>query len=303
MSHKLYFRNAYVFLVGLIISPVIFSKYLFDTLAARQLINVYVYFFSHSYYFAKLYKLPNIIYPKGINDRVQKSKLLESEVDFVNLSDKLYLKDHVLKKLGKPLFPKTVKIFSSKKDFENYSVEQKVVLKTNNDSGGIRILQKGHTLSKDDFDLFMDAGRSNFGIITGEWAYRSISPKIFIEEYLDFEDGDVPDDYKFYCRNGSVRFCHYLCDRFDNPSEQVIDINGDDIGVPLYPLFAYGSKFTKPENWDQMLSVASKLSEGLDFVRVDLYSDRKDVYVGELTFWPQAGTYRGPGQLYYERYL
>jgi hypothetical protein len=32
-----------------------------------------------------------------------------------------------------------------------------------------------------------------------------------------------------------------------------------------------------------MLTVASKLSEGFGFIRIDLYSDGKEVLVGEIT--------------------
>ena len=48
----------------------------------------------------------------------------------------------------------------------------------------------------------------------------------------------------------------------------------------------------RPANLDEMIRVARKLSEEFDFVRVDLYSVHDDVFFGELTHYPAAGTGR-----------
>ena len=38
-----------------------------------------------------------------------------------------------------------------------------------------------------------------------------------------------------------------------------------------------------------MLNVADVLSKDFEFLRVDLYTDNKHIYVGELTNWPENG--------------
>jgi hypothetical protein len=45
----------------------------------------------------------------------------------------------------------------------------------------------------------------------------------------------------------------------------------------------------KPINLEQMISISSRLSAGLDFVRVDLYNLDGTIYFGEFTFTPTAG--------------
>ena len=45
----------------------------------------------------------------------------------------------------------------------------------------------------------------------------------------------------------------------------------------------------RPENLDEMLKVAEKLSEDFPYVRVDLYSVDGKVYFGELTIYPWSG--------------
>ena len=38
-----------------------------------------------------------------------------------------------------------------------------------------------------------------------------------------------------------------------------------------------------------MFSIASRLSQGIPFVRVDLYQSGERVFFGEMTFYPQSG--------------
>jgi hypothetical protein len=45
----------------------------------------------------------------------------------------------------------------------------------------------------------------------------------------------------------------------------------------------------KPRNLEQMVDVASRLSEDFDFVRVDLFNVDGRIVFNELTFTPMAG--------------
>ena len=46
---------------------------------------------------------------------------------------------------------------------------------------------------------------------------------------------------------------------------------------------------SKPEKFDEMVSVAEMLSSGIPHVRVDLYQADGKVYFGELTFFHWSG--------------
>ncbi|MFN7100838.1 MAG: ATP-grasp fold amidoligase family protein, partial [Flavobacterium sp.] len=48
----------------------------------------------------------------------------------------------------------------------------------------------------------------------------------------------------------------------------------------------------RPDNFDEMISIANKLAQDLIFVRVDLYSIKNKIYFGELTFFPWGGKQR-----------
>ena len=40
---------------------------------------------------------------------------------------------------------------------------------------------------------------------------------------------------------------------------------------------------------DEMFEIASRLSKGFPFVRIDLYCVNNKIYFGEYTFYPQGG--------------
>ena len=45
----------------------------------------------------------------------------------------------------------------------------------------------------------------------------------------------------------------------------------------------------RPSQFDKMIEIATILSEGIDFVRIDLYEINNRVYFSEITFYPASG--------------
>ena len=45
----------------------------------------------------------------------------------------------------------------------------------------------------------------------------------------------------------------------------------------------------KPDNFDDMLEIATKLCKNIDFLRVDMYNLFGKIYFSELTFSPCSG--------------
>jgi len=74
-------------------------------------------------------------------------------------------------------------------------------------------------------------------------------------------DGKVPDDYKFFCFNGKPRFIQIDRDRFGNHRRNIYDVNLSLLPVTLgYENFK--DEISTPPNFDKMLDIAKKLSEG-----------------------------------------
>ena len=117
-----------------------------------------------------------------------------------------------------------------------------------------------------------------------------IQPKLFCEEYLGSGDS-VPVDYKFFCFSGTAQFIQADFDRFSTHKCNFYDRDWNLLNVR----YEYPQKLDAqdpPQNLANMISIAERLSDGIDFVRVDLYDLGNRVVFGELTNYPAAG--RGP---------
>ena len=65
-----------------------------------------------------------------------------------------------------------------------------------------------------------------------------------------------------------------------------MDFNRLDI-VNIHP--NSGKEIKKPNNFDEMKRIAKTLSEGMKFVRIDLYEINRKIYFGEYTFFHGGG--------------
>lgn len=114
--------------------------------------------------------------------------------------------------------------------------------------------------------------------------------KIGIEVNGDFEvrNVDLPD-YKFFCFDGEVKAL------FIGTERQTGDIKFDYFDadfnhlnlIQQHPMS--GKMFAKPENYDKMKELASKLSKGIPQVRIDLYDVNGKIFFGEMTFTHHGG--------------
>ena len=107
---------------------------------------------------------------------------------------------------------------------------------------------------------------------------------------MNDESGQGLVDYKFFCFDGEVKFMFIATDR--NSSEETkFDFYDTEFNhLPIVNGHPNSTKkIEKPKNFDEMLSIARKLSKGFPHVRVDLFSANGHIYVGEMTFFHFGG--------------
>ena len=101
---------------------------------------------------------------------------------------------------------------------------------------------------------------------------------------------DLPD-YKWYCFNGEPKFCQVIQNRSTNETIDFFDINWiHQEFIGLNPKACHSHiPIDCPANLVTQIQIARKLSNGIPFSRVDLYSVGNKVYFGEITFFPMSG--------------
>lgn len=100
----------------------------------------------------------------------------------------------------------------------------------------------------------------------------------------------MPDDYKFFCFNGKVKFFKVDFGRFIehhanyySPAGELLDFGEKGLEPD------YSKKIDLPDNLSEMIRIAEALSDKEPFLRVNLYNIQGKIYFGELTFFPAGG--------------
>lgn len=101
---------------------------------------------------------------------------------------------------------------------------------------------------------------------------------------------DELKDYKFFCFNGKVRCFKIDFNRFKGHRANYYspEVNLLPFGEEVFPP-DYAHREIMPSNLKEMVSIAEALSNGIPFLRVDLYNINGKIFFGETTFFPAGG--------------
>lgn len=205
---------------------------------------------------------------------------------FTRLSDKLAVRDYVADKIGEQYL---IKLLWSGKEPESIpfdALPAEYVVKTNHASGQV-IVVKGKVDKAFIIDKLLAWLKINYYWECREYQYYGIEPRVLIEERIKNKDGGNLLDYKYWCFGGRPELVQVLhraskVNVFYDLEWNKLDLrNHENVAQPDVP---------KPANLEQMNHLASRLSEGLDYVRIDLYNVDGKIYFGEFTFTPAEGT-------------
>lgn len=243
-------------------------------------------------------KFPNLLFPEHLNDYIALEKL-KLEFARVFLSDKTSVRHFVVSK-SPNCVTLDISVLEKVSQIREFDPDQ-WVFKANHDSGSVRFSN-----SKKDERFLRNRIRTYYGIPDGEWPYRFIKPVILAEKRLPINPIDIVD-YKFHCSKGRVFAVQVISKRFSNEEteEVMVDEAGELLGVLLDQGFYRSNDFKRPKQWLSLVNDARLLSEGFDYVRVDLYAATlsTDTYFGEMTFYPHGGTYQTDGGILLGKFL
>jgi hypothetical protein len=204
---------------------------------------------------------------------------------FTRLTDKYAVRAYVRSRVGEQHLVKLLWHGTDPRAIPFDGLPAQYVVKTNHACGQV-ILVDGHAERSDIIGTVSTWLKTNFYWSHREYQYYHIAPRAMIEEYLRNPDGSEPLSYNFWCFAGIPAVIHvsdhaHDLNSFFDPQWNLLDLHDrEGVDRPALP---------RPAGFDQMLSIAARLSTGVDFVRVDLYSLQGRICFGGLTFTPMAG--------------
>ncbi|SDM32504.1 ATP-grasp fold amidoligase family protein [Halarsenatibacter silvermanii] len=246
------------------------------------------------FYAAHGYKL-DLNNPKSFNEKIVCKKIFDRNDLLPVVEDKYRVRKYLKSKLGNnkaeevlvPLLYET----KEPQKIPFVDLPNEFIIKANHGSGKNLIVE-----NKNKFDKKIILNKCKRwlntpqGLHKREWAYQPINRRIIIERLLKTKNGMIPEDYKFFIFNGACAFIQVDIDRHNKEEEHKRSLFWPDWeyidGSLKYP---QGPCIEQPSQLTEMISLAEKLGEDFDAIRVDLYLVNGKIYFGELTNYHGSG--------------
>ena len=237
----------------------------------------------------RLHRLPNLKDPSTFNEKLQWLKLYDHNPMYTQMADKLAMRSYVEKKIGPGHTVPVLGVWNSFDEIDFDSLPDRFVLKCNNDSGHFVICRDKDALDKAQARRRISEGlKENYYYQNREWVYRDIVPKVFAEQYLHQEGEQNLWDYKFFCFNGEPKIMYMEKEASETKTEAFFDMDRNFLDLEMDdPRPSVPPEL--PSCFDEMKTLAGKLSAVIPFLRVDFLFAGGTVYVGELTFFHCGG--------------
>lgn len=258
------------------------------------------FFFSDKLYLKLMFRLKighslNLKSPRSFNEKLQWLKLYDRNPLYTTLVDKYAVKKWVADKIGEEHIIPTLGVWSNANDIDFDKLPNQFVLKTTNGGGGdVVICRDKAQFNKEKAVKHLNKGlKKNIYRRLREWPYKNVPPRIIAEKYMEDESGRGLTDYKFHTFKNKPKVLLVVSDRF-GPSHGHFDYFAPDSFEQL-DFCAKGGRppektsMTKPDGYEEMIEIVKKLSEGITYVRVDLYNIKGKIYFSELTFFDGSG--------------
>ena len=235
----------------------------------------------------------NLDHPRTFNEKLQWMKLNYDDPVREQCSDKFAVRSFVEARCPETL----VKLYWQGYDAEKLPFDElpeKFVIKVTHGSGFNIICPDKAKLNREKTVKQLNTWlKEKYILCYGEAFYGKVKPSIIVEEYLEANGAQGLIDYKVMCFDGQPKYIWVAFDRYskEGPQGVVFDTHWNVIeNVWMsYPLRDRAKIPAKPEQLDELLECARKLSAGLPHVRVDMYISNGKIIFGEMSFSHGAG--------------
>lgn len=243
---------------------------------------------------ARTGRWPNPLVPRTVNDWLLRRLILAREPLHARFSDKLETRAFVRERLGED---PTVPVLGAWDSVEALATDwdrlpDAFVLKPTHGSGWVRPVADRAAADR---DAVLAEARgwmaASFYDLWREWGYRDVRPRLVAEYRVPPIQGEAtPLEHRFWMfggRLGVLRVSMGLAGQIKGCAFDagLRPVSFAIAGRPNHPLPP-----PAPDDFAWMLGIAERLTDGIDFLRVDFLQEPGRIWLGELTAYPDAGT-------------
>ena len=209
--------------------------------------------------------------------KMKVSKELERPLR-VFTTDKEYAKLFIKAVLGEGYCVPTIQVLHDATSVDKYTFPARCCIKPTHSAGQYHIRKDDSPLPLEKFKGWFD---DNYYVRSRERNYKDLIPKVIVEP-LVFESATIID-YKFYSFKGAVKIINVSSETDKSFKSQDFDPNWN-------LLWHWGDQepeasdtLPRPGNLNKVIKACEVIAQYFDFVRVDLYTDGVDFFIGEIT--------------------
>lgn len=264
-------------------------------------VNLWCGVWHHAWYrryFEASGTVPNVAFPRSVNEKFFWRKLFDHDPRFTVVTDKLACKDWVRQRVPELAAPAVLWQGSDPDDIPDPVLSGDVVVKSSHGWNANFFVRGGRY---DRADLTAQARKwllDRHGRRKLEWAYYDIPPRLFVEEMVAGAGPDL-EELKLYTFGSWIERVVHILDRFGDARTHVWDADAEGRLVRRSESVDpddTGSADPLPPTLDRALDIARRIGVEFDHMRVDLLTSGDDLWLGELTVYNRGGHVRVGGR-------
>ena len=230
--------------------------------------------------------------PVRYSEKLQWLKLHDKNPVYTRLCDKIAVREFVRERVGEAHLIELLGVWEKPEQIDFAALPDRFVLKCSHDSGSAIVCNDRAT-----FDVraarraLKRKLRRDYSIAGREWPYHDVPRRVVAERFQAGADGRQAAEFKFFCFDGKVRLV-LICTNHENRYAGNYTYTPDFSLFPIYQsifIEPEDPKIPRPRQYEEMISLAERLSAGFVHMRVDLYDTAEGVTVGELTLHSSSG--------------
>ena len=248
-------------------------------------------FWSDEQYIQKLYHYKNGVWldlksPRTFNEKLNWLKLNYHDPFLHKMVDKYEVKSIISERIGKRYVVSCYGVWDRIDDIDFSKLPDKFVLKGTLTGGAVCKDKNKFNVKKVKHELEREARNHNFNS-SREWGYKGVSQRYLVDEFLDDGRAGEIQDYKFLCFNGEPK-AMYITNKGKHIEENFYDMDFKPLDIN-HGFPRTQPEYAKPAAFEEMKELASKLSVGIPFVRIDFFYVNGKVFFGEYTLYDWGG--------------